>query len=83
MDTIVKITIGLFVFAIFLLFFKVTKNLSEGYMDAHITSYTDVDEIMNRDTNYYDTTELDDFNSPIQYLDSNIDPNEIVWKING
>ena len=83
MDTIVKITIGLFIFALFLLFFKATKNLSEGYMDAHITSYGKVDEIMARDTHHYDTNELDSYNNPIPYLDSGLNADDIVWKVNG
>ena len=82
MDTIVKITIGLFIFAVFLLFFKATKNLSEGYMDAHITSYGHVDEIMAHDTHHYDTTELDSYDNPIPYLDSGLNADDIVWKIN-
>ena len=31
MDTIVKFTIGLFIFSIFLLFFKITKKVSLNY----------------------------------------------------
>ena len=82
MDTIVKATIGLFIFALLLLFFKATKNLSEGYMNSHITSYADVPDVMNNDTHYYDTTELEKYNIPIHYLDSASDPNDIVWKVN-
>ena len=83
MDTIVKVTIGLFLFAILLLFFKATKNLSEGYMDAHITSYEHVDNLMNNDTHHYNENDLDSYNTAIPYLDAGLDPNDIIWKVNG
>lgn len=44
MDPIVKFTIGLFVFSLFLLFFKATKNLSTGYMNEYIIQNNDIEE---------------------------------------
>ena len=49
MDFIVKFTIGLFIFSLFLLFFKSTKTLTTGYMDGYINKYRDFHEIMNKE----------------------------------
>jgi hypothetical protein len=69
MDTIIKITIALFILSIFLLFFKVTKTLSKDYMKGHLNSYKDFSEIMMRDSKKSYNNNLDEYNLPKNFLD--------------
>ena len=84
MDFIVKFTIGLFVFSLFLLFFKSTKTLTKGYMNGYINKYQDFHEIMNQEEMEKEDTDnhLESYDLPKDFLNSSQDPNNIVWKIN-
>ena len=84
MDFIVKFTIGLFIFSLLLLFFKSTKQLTNGYMDGYINKYQDFHEIMNMEEMEQEDTDndLQSFDLPKDFLNSSQDPNNIVWKIN-
>ena len=83
MDFIVKFTIGLFIFSLFLLFFKTTKTLTKGYMNGYINKYQDFHEVMNKEEmeEAVDNNLLD-YDLPKDFLNSSQDPNSIVWKIN-
>jgi len=84
MDFIVKFTIGLFIFSLFLLFFKSTKKLTNGYMDGYINKYQDFHEIMNMEEMEQEdaSNHLESYDLPEDFLNSSQDPNNIVWKIN-
>ena len=83
MDFVVKLTIGLFVFCILILFFKSTKQMSKNYLEGHIKQTVDFDEIMNRQ---YDVPKIEvqskqQHHIPINHLNS-MNPDDIVWKVN-
>jgi len=84
MDFIVKFTIGLFIFSLFLLFFKSTKTLTSGYMEGYMNKYQDFHEIMNQEEMEKEDTDnhLASYDLPQDFLNSSTDPNNIVWKIN-
>ena len=67
MDSIVKFTIALFIFSIFLLFFKITKKVSLNYHTSNnnlnVNNNQNINNNQNKDIN-------------------NIDTSKIKWKIN-
>jgi len=71
MDSIVKFTIGLFIFSIFLLFFKITKKLSLNY-------HTTISNNTNNNTN--NSTNNNTNNNQKQDINQ-IDASKIQWKI--
>ena len=73
MDFIVKFTIGLFIFSLFLLFFKSTKSLTKNYQKK---SYFDLNKII---TEEIDEKNRFDPNLPRNFLQN---PDDIIWKIN-
>lgn len=82
MDLIVKLTIGLFIFSILLLFFKATKKMSKNYLEDHIANQVDVDEILSRyDDKRIQQENKQSFDIPINHL-SSMNPDDIVWKVN-
>ena len=83
MDFVVKLTIGLFIFCILLLFFKSTKQMSKNYLEGHMKQTVDFDEIMNRQ---YEPTKIEKQSQqghdvPLHHLNS-MNPDDIVWKVN-
>ena len=85
MDLVVKFTIGLFIFSLFLLFFKSTKTLTKGYMNGYINKYQDFHTIMNRQENEEKEDQdnnLLNYDLPQDFLGTSRDPDNIVWKIN-
>ena len=84
MDLVVKFTIGLFIFSLFLLFFKSTKTLTKGYMNGYINKYQDFHEVMNKEEMEEAVADnnLLDYDLPKDFLNTSQDPNNIVWKIN-
>jgi hypothetical protein len=57
MDSIVKFTIGLFVFSIFLLFFKITKKVSLNYHTT-ISNNTKLNNNQKKDINQIDASKI-------------------------
>tara|TARA_B110000285_G_scaffold190263_1_gene217408 strand:- start:50 stop:241 length:192 start_codon:yes stop_codon:yes gene_type:complete len=57
MDSIVKFTIGLFIFSIFLLFFKITKKLSLNYQTT-ISNNTNSNNNQKQDINQIDASKI-------------------------
>ncbi|SVC40351.1 uncharacterized protein METZ01_LOCUS293205 [marine metagenome] len=55
MDTIVKFTISLFIFSIFLLFFKITKKVSLNYQNINNKN---IDNNKKQDINEIDTSQI-------------------------
>jgi len=55
MDTIVKFTIALFIFSIFLLFFKITKKVSLNYQTVNKTS---INNTQKKNINNIDTSNI-------------------------
>jgi len=55
MDTIVKFTIALFIFSIFLLFFKITKKVSLNYQTVNKTSINNTEK---KNINNIDTSNI-------------------------
>jgi len=55
MDTIVKFTIALFIFSIFLLFFKITKKVSLNYQTVN---KTDINNTEKKNINNIDTSNI-------------------------
>ena len=55
MDTIVKFTISLFIFSIFLLFFKITKKVSLNYQNINNKN---IDNNKKQDINDIDTSQI-------------------------
>ena len=55
MDTIVKFTIALFIFSIFLLFFKITKKVSLNYQNINNKN---IDNNKKQDINEIDTSQI-------------------------
>ena len=83
MDFIIKLTIGLFIFCIFVLFFKSTKQMSKNYLNGHMKETVDFDEIMSRN---YEPTKIEQQSQqshdiPLQHLNV-MNPEDIVWVVN-
>jgi hypothetical protein len=55
MDNIVKFTIALFIFSIFLLFFKITKKVSLNYQTVNKTSINNTEK---KNINNIDTSNI-------------------------
>ena len=55
MDTIVKFTISLYIFSIFLLFFKITKKVSLNYQNINNKN---IDNNKKQDINEIDTSQI-------------------------
>ena len=55
MDSIVKFTIALFIFSIFLLFFKITKKVSLNYQTVNKTSINNTEK---KNINNIDTSNI-------------------------
>ena len=82
MDFIVKFTIGLFIFAILLLFFKATKKMSKNYLEEYNSLQVNHEEIFSRMDEQRLLKEKEaSFEIPISHLDS-LNMDEITWKIN-
>lgn len=82
MDLIVKIAIGMFIFCMFLIFFKVTKKAAKKELDKRDAFKINIDEILNRD---YEVQKLEQesrlpFDIPLNHLDS-LNPNDINWVV--
>jgi hypothetical protein len=57
MDSIVKFTIALFIFSIFLLFFKITKKVSLNYHTS-INNNQNINNNQKKDINNIDTSKI-------------------------
>lgn len=82
MDLIVKIAIGMFVFCLFLMFFKITKKAAKKELSKREAFKINIDEILNRD---YEVQKIEKesklpFDIPMNHLDS-LNPNDINWVI--
>lgn len=82
MDLPVKIAIGLFIFCLFILFFKITKQMSENYLEESFKYKVNYDEILNRD---YSPQKIEkeskqQFDIPLNHLES-LNPNDIKWVV--
>jgi len=58
MDNIVKFTIALFIFSIFLLFFKITKKVSLNYQTVNKTNKTNINNTQKKDINNIDASKI-------------------------
>ena len=81
MDTVAKVTIGLFIFCVLILFFKATKTMSQNYLEEHVRQTTDFDEIVNRQ---YEPTKVEIVQQQDNHMQQfdNVNPDDIKWVVN-